>query len=72
MIESIITLLIYACLLALVVYIVIWVLGVIGVAIPDKVLQIIWIIVALLILLAMARVLLPGLKLGATVLPMLA
>lgn len=71
MIESIITLLIYACLLALVVYLVIWILGVIGVGLPEKVLQIIWIIVALLILLAMARVLLPGLKLGTLAMSML-
>lgn len=61
MIEALITFLIYACVIALVVYLVIWVLGIIGVALPPKVIQILWVIVALVILLAALRILLPGL-----------
>lgn len=67
MIESVITLLIYVCVLALVIYLVIWVLGQIGVSLPSQVVKIIWIIVALIVLLWFARVLLssgglPGLS----------
>ena len=68
MIESIISLLITICLIALVVYLVIWVLGVIGVPIPEKVIQILWVIAALIILLMIVRTLLPGVvKLGMVV-----
>src|SRR5262245_48002710 len=59
MIESIITLLIYVCLLALVVYLIIWVLGVIGVPLPEKVIQIIWVIVALIVVLMILQTILP-------------
>lgn len=67
MIESVIALLIYVCVLALVIYVVIWVLGQIGVSLPPQVIKIIWIIVALLVLLWFVRVLLnagslPGLS----------
>ena len=51
MLVSIITLLIYVCILALVIYVVIWVLGEIGVVLPPQVIKILWIIVALLVLL---------------------
>jgi hypothetical protein len=57
MIESVITLLIYICVLALVVYLVIWVLGAIGVPIPAMVLKIVWIIFALMCLLMVLRLL---------------
>lgn len=60
MIEALITFLIYACVIALVVYLLIWVLGIIGVALPPKVIQILWVIVALVILLYALRILLPG------------
>ena len=60
MIESVISLLIYICVLALVVYLILWVLEVVGIPIPAKVIQIIWIIVALLVILMVVRVLLPG------------
>src|SRR5262245_63172653 len=59
MIESIITLLIYVCLLALVVYLIVWVLGVIGVPLPEKVIQIIWVIVALIVVLMILQTILP-------------
>jgi hypothetical protein len=61
MIEAIISLLIYICILALVVYLIIWVLGIIGVPIPDKVIQIVWVIVALVVILMVLRVVLPHL-----------
>ena len=64
MIEALITVLIYACVLALVIYLIIWVLQIIGVALPPKVVQIIWVIVALIILLMVVRSLLPGLRLA--------
>lgn len=58
MIEAVIQALIYICVLALVVYLVIWVVTeVLGVPIPPKVLQIIWIIVALVVLLVLIRLL---------------
>jgi hypothetical protein len=57
MIEAVITLLIYICVLALVVYLVIWVLGAIGVPIPAMVLKIVWIIFALMCLLMVLRLL---------------
>lgn len=55
MIDGLVILLIYACILALVVYLVIWVLGVIGISLPPKVIQILWVIVALVIVLMVVR-----------------
>lgn len=56
MIEAVITTLIYLCVLALVVYLVIWVLTtVIGIPIPAKVIQILWVIVALIAILLIVR-----------------
>lgn len=55
MIEAIITLLIYVCVLALVVYLVLWVLGQVGIAIPVQVVKIVWVIVALVALLLIVR-----------------
>src|SRR5262245_19159002 len=60
MITTIITLLIYICVLALVVYLVIWVLEVVGIALPQKVIQILWVIVALIALLFIVQALLGG------------
>jgi hypothetical protein len=71
MIEAVITLLIYICVLALVVYLVIWVLEIVGIALPPKVIQIIWVIVALIALLMIVRVLLPHIGKLSGVLPML-
>jgi len=48
MLASVITFLIYVCILALIVYLIIWVLrDVVGLPIPEKVIQILWVIVAL-------------------------
>ena len=52
MLSSVISLLIAVCILALIVYIVLWVLvDVVGVPIPAKVIQILWVIVALIVIL---------------------
>jgi hypothetical protein len=48
MIEAIIYLLIKIAILALVIYLVLWVLALIGVPIPARVIQIIWVIVVLI------------------------
>jgi hypothetical protein len=74
MVEAVIYALIYICLLALVIYLVIWVLQTIaGIALPPKVIQIVWIIFALICILVLVRLLLPhsGRLLGA-MLPVLA
>lgn len=61
MIESIIYFLIYVCILALVIYAVIWVLrDVVGLPIPAKIIQIIWVIVALLVILWLVQLVLGG------------
>lgn len=60
MLESIIMLLIYIAIVALVFYLVIYVLGVIGIALPPKVVQIIWLIFALIVVLYLVRMLLSG------------
>ena len=62
MIETVITLLIQICILALVVYLVLWVLSIVGIEVPAKVVQIIWVIVALVVILWLFRSL-PGLGL---------
>ena len=59
MVTAIITLLIYVCVLALVIYLVIWVLrDVVGLALPEKVVQILWVIFALVVLLLLVQALL--------------
>ena len=61
MIEAIIMMLIYVCVIALVFYLVIWVLtNVVGVPIPAKVIQIIWVIFALIVILLLWRALVGG------------
>ena len=60
MIEAVIMLLIYVCILALVLFLVVWVLGQIGVSLPPQVIKILWVIVALVVLLLFVRLLLGG------------
>lgn len=61
MLASVITFLIYVCVLALVIYLVIWVLrDVIGLPIPAKVIQILWVIVALIVILWLVQMVLGG------------
>lgn len=68
MIEQIIMALIYLCLLAAAVYLIIWVItSVANIALPAKVIQIIWIVFVLVCVLFLVRLLLPaaGIRLGA-------
>ena len=51
MIETVIVMLIYLCILALVLYLVVYVVGELGIPIPPKVVQIILLIVGLLVVL---------------------
>lgn len=64
MLESVIVLLIYLALIAIVLLAVVWALGEIGVALPPKIVRLLWLIVALIALLLIIRVLTSsGLKL---------
>ena len=59
MLAAVITFLIWVCVLALVIYLVIWVLrDVIGLPIPAKVIQILWVIVALIVILWLVQMVL--------------
>ncbi len=61
MLASVITFLIYVCILALVIYLIIWVLqDVLGLPIPAKVIQILWVIVALIVILWLVQMVLGG------------
>jgi len=61
MLASVITFLIYVCLLAIVIYLVIWVLrDIVGLPIPEKVIQILWVIVALIAILWLVQLVIGG------------
>jgi hypothetical protein len=61
MLTTVITLLIYICVVALVIYLILWVLrDVVGLPIPEKVVQILWVIFALLVILWVVQALLGG------------
>jgi len=60
MITAIITALIYIVLLAIVVYLILWVLQTIGIALPAKIVQLIWVVFALIVLLILVNLLLGG------------
>jgi hypothetical protein len=61
MLASVITFLIYVCLLAIVIYLVIWVLrDIVGLPIPAKVIQLLWVIVALIVILWLVQIVLGG------------
>ena len=61
MLAAVITFLIYLCLLAIVIYLVIWVLrDVIGLPIPEKVVQLLWVIVALIAILWLVQMVMGG------------
>jgi len=64
MFESIVTLLIYICLVVGVMFLIIWVLGQIGVPLPAQVIKIAWVIVALVCLLLLWKALGPALTSG--------
>jgi hypothetical protein len=57
MVETVISLLITVLVIALVVYLIIWVLGIVGIVLPPKVIQILWVIFALLVILFLYRAL---------------
>ena len=59
MVENVIYLLIYICLLVALVFLVIWVLGKLGLEIPPMVLNILWVIVVLIVILLCWRALSP-------------
>jgi len=61
MLSAVITFLIYICILAIVIYLVIWVLrDVIGLPIPERVIQLLWVIVALIAILMLVQMVLGG------------
>jgi multisubunit Na+/H+ antiporter MnhF subunit len=61
MLASVITFLIYICLLAIVIYLVIWVLrDIVGLPIPEKVVQLLWVIVALIAILWLVQMVVGG------------
>jgi hypothetical protein len=61
MLESLIMALIYLLIVAAVIYLIIWALQTVaGVALPDKVIKIIWVVFVLVALLLILRILLPG------------
>lgn len=61
MLTAVISLLIYICVVALIIYLVIWVLqDVVGLALPGKVIQILWVIFALIVILLLVNLLLGG------------
>lgn len=62
--ESIIVLLIYIALVVGVAYLVIWVLGQLGVALPPMVVKVFWVIVVLVIILLLWRMIGPALTAG--------
>jgi hypothetical protein len=59
MIETIITLLIYICLVVGACWLVMWVLEQLGVALPAQVVKIFWVIVVLIVILLLYRALAP-------------
>ena len=61
MLAAVITFLIYICLLAIVIYLVIWVLrDIVGLPIPEKVVQLLWVIVALIAILWLVQMVIGG------------
>lgn len=60
MLASVIYFLISLCILAIVVYIILWVLETVGVPIPPKVIQLLWVIVALVAILWLVQLVTGG------------
>ncbi len=60
MLASVISLLIYIVIIALVFYLVIWVLGIVGIELPPKVIQLLWVIFALIVILMLVNLLTSG------------
>lgn len=51
MVESIISLLVYAVVLAILGYLVVWVLGIVGVTVPPRIIQLFAVLVVLILIL---------------------
>lgn len=64
MVESLILLLIYVCIVVAACWLVIWVLGQIGVPLPPQVIRIFWVIVGLICLLLLWHMIGPLLSAG--------
>jgi len=64
MLEAVVMGLIYIAIVVLVVYVALWVLEQLGLPLPAQVIKIIWVIVALVALLVILRLVLPGIGLG--------
>lgn len=62
LLEAVIRALIWICCVVLAVYLVVWVLGALGLAIPAMVMKVVWVIVVLLCILVLLRVLVPPLR----------
>jgi hypothetical protein len=60
MIEAVIYGLIYLALLVLAVYIVLWVVGELGITLPPQVVKIIWVVVVLVALLIIVQTVVPS------------
>ena len=58
--ETVIGLLIHICIVAAVVWLIIWVLGQVGVPLPAQVIKILWVIFALICILLIYRALVAG------------
>lgn len=59
MVETVIMLLIYICLVVGLCWLVIWVLGQLGVALPPQVVKVFWVIVILIVILLLWRAFAP-------------
>lgn len=59
MVESVIMLLIYICLVVGLCWLVIWVLGQLGIALPEPVIKVFWVIVVLVCILLLWRTFAP-------------
>lgn len=57
MVETVILLLIQICVVVALCFIVVWVLGMLGVALPERVVQVFWVIVVLIVILLLYRAL---------------
>jgi hypothetical protein len=64
MVETLILTLVYIVVIVAAVWLVIWVLGMIGVPLPEMVVKCMWVIAVLLIILLLWRMLGPLLRLG--------
>jgi hypothetical protein len=64
MFEAIILLLVYICLVVGACWLIMWVLGQLGVALPEQVIKVFWVIVVLIVILLLYRTLAPLLGSG--------